>query len=59
MVSPLDRLSSSVEPQAQSYSNFFLSDYCLMEHVDLWQMITLSLSTGYLTFDIYICYAKM
>ena len=40
-----------------SYENgelksFFTSEYCLMRFSDLWQMIKLAFTVGYLTFDI-------
>lgn len=59
MVSNIFLSNLSVEPKSDHYSNFFASDYCLMEHFDLWQMVTLAITSGYLAFDILICYAKM
>ncbi|CDW75295.1 uncharacterized loc101213712 isoform 1 [Stylonychia lemnae] len=51
----------SIVPNEEDYGyqNFFVSDYCLMKQSNIWQMITLCFSSGYLTFDIYICYAKI
>jgi hypothetical protein len=46
-------------PETNDYHSFFSSDFCLMEHFDLFQMQTLCVTSGYLAFDIYICWARM
>ena len=51
--------NGTIDGENGTYTNFFASDYCLMQHFDLFQMVTLCITGGYLTFDIYICYAKM
>ena len=52
---------TSKEPgkESEGYKSPFTSDYCLMEDIELWQMISLCVTAGYLVYDVYICYAKM
>jgi hypothetical protein len=53
------RSDGTVDYENGKMTNFFHSEYCLMEHIAMIQMISLAITAGYLTFDIYICYAKM